>query len=144
MKEASAPAHAPYLPKMPEEFAHEGKRVVTAQRALQASPDLLLGWTSIDGRPLLRAPDEEHEGRHAGGISVRRAAQLLRLCCGGVLARAHARNGEPALIDGYCGSSTVLDEALADWAEAYGDQNASDHAAFVEAIQTGRIKAVKG
>ena len=60
------------------------------------------------------------------------------------LARAHARTGEPALIAGYCGGSGVLGEVLADWAEAYGDQNASDHAALVEAIKTGRVKAVTG
>ena len=79
VKEATAPAHAPYLPKLPEEFAHEGKRVVTFQRALQASSDLLLGWTSIDKPAVLRPPDEEHEGRHAGGISGGRADELLRL-----------------------------------------------------------------
>jgi len=50
-EEATVPAQAPYLPKLPEEFSHEGKRVVTFQRALQASSDLLLGWTSIDNRP---------------------------------------------------------------------------------------------
>ena len=37
----------------------------------------------------------------------------------------------------------MFDEALADWAEAYGDQNESDHAALVEAIKSGRVKAVK-
>jgi hypothetical protein len=62
--------------------------------------------------------------------------------CGALLARAHSRVGEPALIAGYCGNSKVLDEALADWAEAYGDQTASDHAALVEAINSGRVKAV--
>jgi len=34
IKEATPPAHAPYLPKLPEEFIHEGKRVVMSQRAL--------------------------------------------------------------------------------------------------------------
>ena len=44
-------------------------------------------------------------------------------------------------IAGYCGGSRALDEALADWAEAYGDQTEADHAALVKAIKTGRIKA---
>jgi Uncharacterized protein conserved in bacteria (DUF2252) len=50
--------------------------------------------------------------------------------CGALLARAHARTGEPALIAGYCGGVKVLDEALADWAEAYGDQTELDHGAL--------------
>jgi hypothetical protein len=61
-----------------------------------------------------------------------------------MLAKVHARTGEAALITGYCGSSGVLDRALADWAEAYGDQNDLDQAALVEAIKSGRVKAVTG
>jgi hypothetical protein len=63
--------------------------------------------------------------------------------CGALLARAHARSGEPALISGYCGNSQAIDEALADWAEAYGDQTVNDHAALVKAIKSGRVKAAK-
>ena len=144
VKEAGVPAHAPFLPKLPDEFAHEGKRVVTAQRALQASPDLLLGWTSIDGRPYYVRQMKNMKGGMPVEFLGGEQLSFYAWCCGALLARAHARNGEPALIDGYCGSSSVLDEALADWAEAYADQNASDHAAFAEAIQTGRIKAVTG
>lgn len=48
--EAIVPAHAPYAPPpLPEGLLHQGMRVVVGQRALQASTDLLLGWTSIDG-----------------------------------------------------------------------------------------------
>jgi len=38
----------------------------------------------------------------------------------------------------------LLDEALADWAEAYGDQTLKDHAALARAIESGRVKAVHG
>jgi hypothetical protein len=48
------------------------------------------------------------------------------------------------LIAGYCGNSEVLDEALATWAEAYGDQTETDHAALVKAIKNGRVKAAMG
>ncbi|HEY7304575.1 MAG TPA: hypothetical protein VH601_10695 [Bryobacteraceae bacterium] len=37
-----------------------------------------------------------------------------------------------------------LDNALANWAEAYEDQTIKDHAMLVKAIEKGRIKAVKG
>ena len=63
---------------------------------------------------------------------------------GALLARAHARTGDAAVIAGYCGTSPVLDEALADWAEAYGEQTLKDHAALARAIQSGRVKAVHG
>jgi len=37
----------------------------------------------------------------------------------------------------------VLDEALADWAEAYGDQTEADHATLVAAIRRGKVKAIE-
>ena len=61
--------------------------------------------------------------------------------CGAILARAHARTGDPARIAGYCGNSSVLDEALATWAEGYGDQTQSDHTALVDAIHRGEVEA---
>jgi hypothetical protein len=136
------PAHAPYLPKLPEEFSHEGKRVVTCQRALQASSDLLLGWASIDKKPYYVRQMKNMKGGMPVEFLVGEQMSFYSFACGALLARAHSRVGEPALIAGYCGNSKVLDEALADWAEAYGDQTASDHAALVEAINSGRVKAV--
>jgi uncharacterized protein (DUF2252 family) len=50
VKESVMAAHAPYLPTLGKEFAHNGKRVVVGQRALQASSDPMLGYTSVDGR----------------------------------------------------------------------------------------------
>jgi len=61
--------------------------------------------------------------------------------CGVILARAHARVGDVARIAGYCGNSPVLDESLARWAEAYGDQTEADHEALLTAIRRGQIKA---
>jgi len=61
--------------------------------------------------------------------------------CGAILARAHARTGDPARIAGYCGNSTALDEALAEWAESYGDQTEQDHATLVASIKRRETKA---
>jgi uncharacterized protein (DUF2252 family) len=47
IKEASSPANAPYLPSRRAEFSHEGQRAVIGQRALQASSDVMLGWTDV-------------------------------------------------------------------------------------------------
>lgn len=61
--------------------------------------------------------------------------------CGEILARAHARIGDAARIAGYCGKSGVLDEALAEWAESYGDQTERDHDTLLAAIKRGEIQA---
>jgi hypothetical protein len=58
--------------------------------------------------------------------------------CGALLARAHARTTDAAGIAGYCGKSSILDGALALWAEAYADQTELDHAALVEAVKNDR------
>ncbi|MGC1453005.1 MAG: DUF2252 family protein [Candidatus Sulfotelmatobacter sp.] len=63
--------------------------------------------------------------------------------CGAILARAHARTGDPARVAGYCGNSTALDEAWAEWAESYGDQTEQDHAKLVESIKRGDTKAIQ-
>ncbi len=55
--------------------------------------------------------------------------------CGWVLARAHARSGSPKLISEYLGSSDRFDESIADFAEAYADQNERDYREFVRAVR---------
>ena len=64
--------------------------------------------------------------------------------CGRVLAHAHARTGDPALIAGYLGRSTEFDEALVDFAVAYADQTKRDYAALKQAISDGRVTAQTG
>jgi uncharacterized protein (DUF2252 family) len=144
VKEATLPAHAPYLPRIPEEFAHQGKRVIAGQRALQASSDILLGWTSIDGRPFYVRQIKNMKGSLPLEWLTRQTFNLYVRACGAILARAHSRTGDAAFIAGYCGNSAVLDEALATWAEAYGDQTEADHAVLVKAIKNGRVKAITG
>ena len=77
IKEATIPAHAPYLPAMPMRGEHQGFRVVAGQRALQALGDPMLGYTTIDEPAVLREADEEHEGVDAGGLHDGRAVRLL-------------------------------------------------------------------
>jgi len=64
--------------------------------------------------------------------------------CGWALARWHARSGDPVAIAGYLGDDNAVDHAMADFSAAYADQNARDHAAFVDAIRSGRVKAETG
>ena len=56
------------------------------------------------------------------------------------LAHAHARSGDAAKIAGYLGKKEDFDEALADFAESYADQNEQDYKALVQAVQKGRLE----
>lgn len=135
MKEAGVPAHAPYLPILPEAYKHEGQRVVYGQRLLQAAGDPLLGWTSMDGRPFYVRQMKNMKGAIPTEWLSGDPFNFFVWGYGLLLARAHARGGDAAVISGYCGKSSILDEAFADWAEAYGDQTEADHAAFVTQTQ---------
>jgi thiamine monophosphate kinase len=61
--------------------------------------------------------------------------------CGRVLARAHARSGDSAILTGYLGRSTLFEDAVAEFSVAYAKQNERDHAALLAAIRAGRIDA---
>ena len=141
VKEATPPAHGPYLPKLDEEFAHDGKRIVTGQRALQSSSDPMLGYTQIDGRCFYVRQMKNLKASVPVEWLTGASFNFYAWACGAILARAHSRISDPARIAGYCGNSSVLDEALASWAEAYGDQTEADHAELVSAIDHGQVKA---
>ena len=61
--------------------------------------------------------------------------------CGHVLARAHARSADPAVIAGYMGNSTTFDEAIAEFAMDYSAQTDRDHESLAEAVRKGRVAA---
>jgi len=141
VKESVAAAHSPYLPPLDAEFRHNGKRVVVGQRALQASSDPMLGYTSIDGRDYYVRQMKNLKASIPVEWLTGTTFNFYAWACGSLLSRAHARTGDCARIAGYCGNSKSLDEALATWAESYGDQVESDHNALVTAIRQGKVKA---
>jgi len=63
--------------------------------------------------------------------------------CGWTLARAHARSGDPVAIAEYLGDSDAFDTSITDFSQRYADQNDRDYKAFVNAVKSGRLKAVK-
>jgi uncharacterized protein (DUF2252 family) len=127
---------------------HHGKRVVDGQRIIQATPDVLLGWTHgsevIDG-----GPDRHYYVRQLWDWKTTADLDTMRErglnayshLCGRVLARAHARSGDPVALAGYLGSSDRFDQAMGRFATTYADQDEQDHAAMLEAIESGRIVA---
>jgi uncharacterized protein (DUF2252 family) len=142
VKEAVAPAHAPYLPPTNFRSTHEGRRVVGAQRALQSLGDPLLGYTTIDGNPYFVRQMKNFKASMPTEWLTGEPFEFWVWVCGVLLARSHARTGDIAKIAGYIGKSEVFSEALAEFAEAYGDQTERDHAALVAAVRAGRVAAV--
>ncbi len=126
-------------------FSVAGERVVVGQRLMQAAGDPLLGWTSgSEGRSYYVR--QLRDMKLSVDLTAMSRKQLVRCAevCGQVLAHAHARTGDPALIAGYLGKSAEFDEALAEFAVAYADQTELDYAALGTAIGDGRIAAQTG
>ena len=57
-----------------------------------------------------------------------------------MLARAHSRSADPALIAGYVGNSTTFDEAIGEFAIDYSAQTDRDHDSMAEAVRNGRLE----
>jgi uncharacterized protein (DUF2252 family) len=126
-------------------FSDAGERVVVGQRLMQAAGDPLLGWVSGQaGRHFYVR--QLRDMKVSADLTTMTHKKLTRYAeaCGQVLAHAHARTGDPALITGYLGTSARFDEALTDFAVAYADQTERDHASLAAAISDGRVVAQTG
>jgi uncharacterized protein (DUF2252 family) len=140
VKEARPSVLEPYAGK--SIYAHSGERVVVGQRLIQAASDLFLGWThGHAGRHFYVRQTLDVKVRPTVEIYPPKVLALYGEACGWALARAHARSGDPAQLAAYLGSSERFDQAIADFAEAYADQNERDYEAFVHAIREGRLVA---
>jgi len=125
IKEEPASAYAPYLPDA-HPAHHNGQRVAEGQRAMQLQSDPFLGWTQIAGRQYLVRQLNDHKGSidladlAGGGLAA------YGEVCGELLARGHARSGDPQVIAGYLGSGDGFAEALAKFGSLYADQTEKD------------------
>jgi uncharacterized protein (DUF2252 family) len=126
IKEEVASAYAPYLPDAHPMIQHNGQRVTQGQRAMQMQSGPFLGWTHIGGRHYLVRQLNDHKGSieiedlQGGGLTA--YAEV----CGELLARGHARSGDPLMIAGYLGSGGGFAEALARFGKLYADQTEKD------------------
>ncbi|MFC0498041.1 DUF2252 domain-containing protein [Streptomyces mutabilis] len=126
------------------EVGHEGRRVVMGQKRMQVVSDILLGWTTVDGRPYQVRQFRNRKGSvDATALAADQMDDYGRMT-GALLARAHAHSADPRLIAGYCGKSGELDEAVAAFAVAYADRTEADHAALLAAVRAGRVAAELG
>ena len=117
IKEETASAYAPYLPDA-HPAPHNGQRVAEGQRAMQIQTDPFLGWTHIGSRQYLVRQLNDHKGsieiEDLAGANLKAYAEV----CGELLARGHARSGDPQIISGYIGSGDAFAEAIASFGVA--------------------------
>ena len=142
IKEALQSAYAPYV-KSPETAMHQGQRVVHGQRMLQVQSDIMLGWTSIAGADYMVRQLSDHKASISDEDLKGAGLTEYAITCGEVLAKGHARSGDPAVLAGYLGDSDRWDKALAKFAFVYADQTTGDYEKFTAAIRSGKIKADK-
>ena len=127
IKEEAHSAYAPYLQdaNVPN---HQGQRAVEGQRLIQTGTDILLGYTTIEGRDYLVRRLSDHKASieltDLNGDGLVEYAQL----CGELLARGHARSGDARQLAGYLGSGEGFANALAEFGRKYADQTDKDWA----------------
>jgi uncharacterized protein (DUF2252 family) len=141
VKEACSSVLEPYAGK--SRYENHAQRIVMGQRLMQSSSDIFLGWArSTNGRDFFvrQLRDMKMSAPIEGGTVEQ--FHLYAELCGWTLARAHARSGDAAAISGYLGKSDSFDQALGEFALAYADQTERDHAALVQAVSSGRVKAI--
>ncbi|MEU0189634.1 DUF2252 domain-containing protein [Streptomyces afghaniensis] len=147
VKEARASALVPHLVTAGFDAppaGHEGRRVVLGQKRMQVVSDILLGWTTVDGRPFQVRQFRNRKGSvDPAALAADQIDDYGRMT-GALLARAHAHSADPRLIAGYCGKSAELDEAMAAFAVAYADRTEADHADLVAAVRAGKVAAEMG
>jgi uncharacterized protein (DUF2252 family) len=130
-------------------YRNHGRRVVEGQRLMQAASDILLGWYKVEAFDGIWR-DFYARQLWDGKASLDVAAMPLELfppyaeACGWTLARGHARSGDRIAIAGYLGNGEVFDNAIADFASGYADQNEQDFELLTAAIKSGRIVAQTG
>jgi hypothetical protein len=146
-KEAQTSVLAEYAGR--STYTNQGQRVVAGQHLMQAASGIFLGYqrlTGLDGVP------RDYYGRQLrdwkGSAPMEQMipsglATYARVCVW-TLARAHARSGDRIAVAAYRGNSERFDNAIADFAETYADQNEADYAALQAAAAAGRVEVETG
>ena len=144
-KEAEPSVLAEYAGR--SQYKNQGERVVAGQHLMQAQSDIFLGWTRvanpIDGvdRDFYVRQLKDWKFSVPIEMMLPQGLELYARLCGWTLARAHARSGDRVALAAYLGGSAKFDQAIADFAETYADQNELDYAALQAAVKDGKAEA---
>ena len=143
-KEAQPSVLAEYACRSP--YLNQGERVVAGQHLMQAQSDIFLGWALAPG------PDKVDRDFYVRQLRdwkfsfpveamIPSGMTVYARLCGWTLARAHARSGDRIALAAYLGGSAKFDQAIADFAETYADQNERDYTTFQAAVKEGKVEA---
>jgi uncharacterized protein (DUF2252 family) len=124
-------------------YTNQGQRIVAGQRLMQSASDIFLGWARAEGGGFDFYVRQLRDMKGSVPLEAMTPTDLADYAayCGWALARAHAKSGDAARISGYLGKGGAFDRALATFAAAYADQTERDHAALVDAVRKGRVRA---
>lgn len=138
-KEAQKSVLSPYV--QAPAFPSEGFRVVSGQRLIQSSPDILLGWGKVERTHFYVRQLRDMKGGFEFDPEETKEKGMEAYCglCGWALALAHVKSGDAAKVAGYMGKSDEIDEALAKFAFAYSEQNSRDYDSLKKAAREGSI-----
>ncbi len=145
-KEAQVSVLADYAGR--SRYANQGERVVAGQHLQQAQSDIFLGWTRVtnpeDGVDRDFYVRQLRDWKFSVPIELMLPPGMTAYArlCGWTLARAHARSGDRIALAAYLGGSDTFDQAIADFAETYADQNELDYAALQAAVKDGKAEAI--
>jgi uncharacterized protein (DUF2252 family) len=139
IKEETASGYAPYLPDARPPH-HNGQRTAEGQKAMQIQSDPFLGWTHIGGRNYLVRQLNDHKGSINLDDLAGPALTAFAEVCGELLARGHARSGDPVVIAGYLGGGAGFAEALGKFGAAYADQTERDWEDLRRSRKLGKAK----
>ncbi len=121
--------------RLHSQHANHGERVVVGKRLVQSATDIFAGWTSVAGSDFYVRQFRDMKVIPRGELVAPRLAEFAT-ACGKVLARAHARTGDPLAIAAYIGKGRRFDQALGEFAVTYADQTARDHQQLADAVST--------
>ena len=122
---------------------HHGERVISGKRLIQSATDIFVGWGSMGGKDYYVRQFRDMKIIPTTELIAPRLAQFAT-ACGDALARAHARTGDAAAIDGYLGKGSGFTAAIGRFAEQYADQTELDHAQLTRAIAKGTVPSLTG
>lgn len=127
----------------PSEHPNHGQRVTVGRKKIQSAGDIFTGWTHVDSGDVYVRQFRDMKVIPEPQTIAPRLPEFA-VATGTVLARAHARTGDPVAIAAYLGSGRRFDRAVGHFALAYADQNQRDHAQLVAAIADGEVESAPG
>jgi uncharacterized protein (DUF2252 family) len=141
VKQAAPSVYEPHT--QPSRHGNHGARVINGKRLVQSATDIFVGWGSLDGKDYYVRQFRDMKIIPTTDLIAPRLAEFA-VACGETLARAHARTGDPAAIDGYIGKGPKFAAGISQFARQYADQNERDHAQLVSAIAAGTVESLPG